>query len=127
MGRGLPAVVCPTGAPHRSSPPDSPGRGHQHPCPGPLHQGRLVPGPRRVPQGRRLPDAQDAALAEQSGACGVHRRGVGYDGSDLARSEPRPGGVVVVAVGGGHRLQQHPCPLPRLLLVGHSGQDGHQL
>ena len=115
------------GLSHRRASPDASGRGHQHPGPGPLHQGRLVPGPRRVPQGRRLPNAQDAALAEQSGACRVHRRGVGYDGSDPARSEPRPGGVVVVAVGRRHRLQQFLRPPPPLLLVVRRGHDHRDL
>ena len=38
---------------------------------GAFQERRLVPGAGRVPQGRRFADAQDAPLAEQSGAGGV--------------------------------------------------------
>ena len=47
---------------------DAAGGGQQHLGPGAGHQWRLVPGSRRVPQAGRLADAQDAALAEESGA-----------------------------------------------------------
>ncbi len=106
MGLGLPAVVSPTGAP----PPHSLGRGKQRPGARPLHQGRLVPRARRVPQGGDLADAQDAAPAGQPRTGGVEV-GQGDHRADVAHPEPRPGGMVEVAVGGGHRAQQFFGPL----------------
>ena len=99
MGRGLPAVVSPT-----SAPPLTPLV--ERPRAGALHQGRLVPGAGRVPQAGDLADAQDASPTEQAGACGVHHVGVGRGWPDLADLEARPGGVVEMAVGGGHRPQE---------------------
>ena len=88
------------GVAHRGAGPDAPGRGGQRPGAGPLHQGRLVALPRRVPQGGRLPDAQDAALAEQPRS-GRVQVGSGQDGIDAADPELGSSGVVVVAVGCG--------------------------
>ena len=98
-------------------------RRRQPPCAGALHEGRLVARSGRVPQGRRLPDSQDAAPPEQAGACGVHHLRVGDGRLYLPLLEPRPGGVVEVAVGEGHRLKQLGGPLrPRV-----GGQHGDDL
>ena len=128
MGRGLPAVVSPT-----SAPPLTPLV--ERPRAGALHQGRLVPGVGRVPQAGDLADAQDASPAEQAGACGVHHVGVGRGWPDLADLEARPGGVVGMAVGGGHRPQELAGALgPRPggqygcdLKLGVEGDAGHLL
>ena len=110
------------GLPHVRSAPDSPRRGEQHPGPRPLHQGRLVPGPGRVPQGGDLAHPQDAALAEESRTCGVQVvRGQG--GPGRARLQAGSGGVVVVAVGHSHRVQQ----LLRAFRPRFRGQDGGDL
>ena len=89
----------------------APGGGIEGPCAGALDQGRLVACAGRVPQAGGLADSQDAAPAEQAGACGVHHVGVGNGGQDLPHLEPRSCGVVEVAVGGGHRPQKLPGPL----------------
>ena len=98
------------GVAHQGAAADAAGRGRQGPGAGAFHQGSLVPLARRMPQGRRLPDAQDAALAEEPGTGGmeIHQ---GHNGLDAADPEPRPGGVVVMAIGGGHGLQHLPGPL----------------
>ena len=113
------------GVAHRRAALHPPGRGQEHPGAGAFQEGRFIPGPRRVPQGRRLAYSQDAALAEQArpGGVEVHE---GDQGFDLADLEARPGGVVVVAVGGGHRLQDLPGPLASLLGVA-LGQHGDDL
>ena len=99
------------------------GRRRQPPGAGALHQGRLVSRAGRVPQGRRLADSQDAAPPEQAGACGVQHVRVGDDRLHLPHLEPRPRGVVEVAVGEGHRLKQLGGPLrPRV-----GGQHGDDL
>ena len=98
------------------------GRGQQRPGAGAFHQGRLVPLAGRVPQGGGLPDAQDAPLAEQPRTGGMEVGG-GDQGLDAAGLEPGPGGMVVVAVGGGHRLQEFLRPL----LPGVAGQHGDDL
>ena len=98
------------------------GRGQQRPGAGAFHQRRLVTLAGRVPQGGHLADAQDAALSEESRAGGV-QVGQGDHRPDVADPEPGPGGVVVVAVGGGHRLQDFPGPL----LSGAVGQHGDDL
>ncbi len=102
---------------------DAAGGGQQHLRPGAGHQGRLVPRSGRVPQAGRLADAHDAALAEQAGAGRMEHGGVGHGGPHAARLQVRPCGVVVVAVGGGHRLQQ----LLRPVGPGVLGQDGRHL
>ena len=101
---------------------DAAGRGQERPGAGAFHQGRLVMLARRMPQGGHLPDAQDAALSEESRSGGV-QVGQGDHRPDVAHPEPRPGGMVVVAVGGGHRLQDFPSPL----LPGAVGKDGDDL
>ena len=110
------------GLSHRRAAPHAAGRGQQRPGAGTLHQGRLVPLAGRVPQGGRLADPQDAALAEQPrpGGMEVVR---GQRRPHAAYLEPGAGGVVVVAVGGGHRLQDFPGPL----LPHAAGQDGDDL
>ena len=102
---------------------DALGRGAERPRAGPLHQGSLVSGAGRVPQAGDLADAQDAAPGEQAGACGVQHLRVWGNGPDPADLEPRPGGVVVVSVCGGHRTEKLPgAMLPRV-----GGQDGDDL
>ena len=64
-----------------------------------------------MPQAGDLADAQHTALSEESGACGVQHLRVGHDGPHPADLEARPGGVVVVPVGGGHRAEKLPRPL----------------
>ena len=91
--------------------PDALGRWAERPRAGTLHQGRLVARARRVPQAGDLADAEDAAPPEQSGACGVQHLRVGHDGPHPADLEARPGGVVVVPVGGGDRAEKLPRPL----------------
>ena len=103
--------------------PDAAGGGQQHLRPGAGHQGRLVTRSGRVPQAGRLADAQDAALAEESGAGRVEHLRVGRGGPQAARLQVRPCGVVVVAVGRRHRLQQ----LLRPVGPGLAGQDGRHL
>ena len=102
---------------------DAAGRGHEHPGTGAGHQGRLVPGARRVPEAGRLADAHDTALAKEAGAGRVQHRGVGHGGPHLSHLEPCPGGVVVVAVGRRHRLKQLPGPLRSRV----GGQDRRHL
>ncbi len=100
----------------------APGRGQQRPGAGAFQERRLIPLAGRVPQGGHLADARDAAPAEESrtGGVEVHQ---GDQGADLARPEPGPGGVIEVAVGGGHWLQDFPGPL----LPHAVGQDGDDL
>ena len=43
-------------------------RRQENPCAGALHEGRLVPGSGRVPQGGGLADSQDAPAPEEAGA-----------------------------------------------------------
>ena len=108
---------------HQRAAPDALRRWAERPRAGPLHQGRLVARARRVPEAGDLADSQDAAPAEQAGACRVERVRVWRYGPDPADLESRPGGVVVVAVCGGHRAEKLTGPLrPRL-----GGQDGHHL
>ncbi len=94
------------GVSHQRAAPDALRRRQKRPRAGALHQGRLVARSGRVPQAGDLADAQDAAPAEQSGACRVQHVRVGRGGPDPADLEARPGGVVEVAVGGGHRPQE---------------------
>ena len=110
-----------SGVAHQGAGADAAGRGQQRPGAGAFHQGRLVPLSRRVPQGGDLADAQDAAFPEQTrtGGVEVHQ---GDQGADPAYPEPGPGGVVVVAVGGGHRLQDFPGPL-FTAAIGQHGDD----
>ena len=82
------------------------GGGQQHAGAGALHERRLVARARWMPEGGRLAHADHAAAPEQAGGGGVHRRGRGEHGAQAARAEARAGGVVVVAVGRRHRLQQ---------------------
>ena len=118
----LPLRSC-GGVSHQGPSPDALGRGAERPRAGPLHQGRLVARARRVPEAGDLADAQDAAPPEQAGACRVEHVRVWGNGPDPADLESRPGGVVVVAVCGGHRAEKLTGPLrPRL-----GGQDGHHL
>ncbi len=128
MGRGLPAVVSPTSAPPLTPLVERSGARA-------LHQGRLIACSGRVPQAGDLLDAQDAAPAEQAGACRVQHLRVGRGWPDFADLEARPGGVVEVAVGGGHRPQELTGPLgPRPggqyggdLNLGVEGDAGHLL
>ena len=94
----LPGIAR-SGLSHQRAAPDAPGGRSKRPRSRPLHQGRLVTRSRRVPQGRRLTHPYDAAPAEQSGAFGMKRLRVGDDGLDLAKPEPRPRRIFVVAVG----------------------------
>ena len=110
------------GVSHQRAAPDPLGRGAERPCAGPLHQGRLVTGARRVPQTGGLADAQHAAPAEQAGACRVEHGWVRHHGPDFADLEARSGGVVVVPVGGGdppEKLTGALRPRPG----GHDGDD----
>ena len=97
------------GVSHWSAVADPSRRGEEHPGAGAFHQRRLVPGSRRVPEGRHLPYPQDAAAAEESGS-GRMERYVGQEGAHLADLEARACRVVVVAVGGGYLAQQLLCP-----------------
>ena len=106
----LPLRSC-GGVSHQRAAPGAPGRGAERPCAGALHQGRLVAGSGRVPQGGDLADSQDAPLAEQAGACRVERLGIGNDGPHAAHLEAGARGVVVVAIGGGHGAEKLPGPL----------------
>ena len=90
---------------------------------GPLHQGRLVAGAGRVPQGGDLAHPQDAAFAEQAGARRVERLRIGHGGAHAAHLETGARGVVVVTVGGSHRTEKLPGPW----LPGVGGQDGDDL
>ena len=117
----LPLGSCGGVADQRASP-DALGRRAERPCAGPLHQGRLVSGAGRVPEAGDLADSQDAAPPEQARACGVEHVRVWGNGPDRADLEPRPGGVVVVAVGGGHRAEKLPGPM-RPRVGGHDGDD----
>ena len=58
-----------------------------------------------MPEGCGLADADDAASAEESGTGGFEGRVEDRSGPDLAGGEAGSGGVVVVAVGGGHAAQ----------------------
>ena len=111
------------GVSHQRAAPDALCRGAERPRAGPLHQGRLIPGAGRVPQAGDLADAQDAAPAEESGACRVEHLRVGKDGPDLAHLEASACGVVEVAVGGGDL----PEKLPGALLPRPGGHDGDDL
>ena len=108
------------GVSHQRAAPGALGRGAERPRAGPFHQGRLVAGAGRVPQGGDLAHPQDAAFAEQAGARRVERLRVGHDGAHAAHLETGARGVVVVTVGGGHRTEKLPGPL----LSGVGGQDG---
>ena len=111
------------GVPHQRAAPDPLGGRAERPCAGPLHQGRLVAGAGRMPQAGDLADAQHTALSEQAGACRVQHLRVGHDGPDFADLEARPGGVVVVPVGGGDRAEKLPRPLRHRV----RGQDRRHL
>ena len=106
----LPLGSC-GGVSHQRAAPDPLGRGAERPRARPLHQGRLVARAGRMPQGGDLADSQDAPFPEESGACGVQHLRVGHDGPHPAGLEARPGGVVVVPVGGGDRAEKLPRPL----------------
>ena len=110
------------GVAHQGAAPDALRRGAERPRAGPLHQGRLVACSGRVPEAGDLTDSQDAAPAEQAGGGGVQHVRVGHGGQDLADLEPRPCGVVVVAVGGGHRAEKLSGPL-RPRAGGHYRRD----
>ena len=118
----LPPGPC-GGVAHESAAPGSLRRWAERPRAGPLHQRRLVARSWRVPQRGDLTDAEHAAPSEQAGAWRVQHVGVGRDGPDAADLEPRPCGVVVVSVGGGHRTQK----LPGSLRHGAGGHDGRDL
>ena len=115
-------VLARRGLAHQGAAAYVPGRREQDAGPGTFHQGRLVPLAGRVPQGGGFPHPQDAAFAEQSRAYRVEigDRDQGFDAAGL---EPGPGGMVVVAVGGGHRTQEFLRPL----LPGAVGQHGDDL
>ena len=106
--------------------PDAPGGGQQDPGAGALDEGRLVPRSRRMPERSRFAHAEDAAAAEEPWGGRVQVGGVGERGPHLAHSEARARGVVVVAVGGGHRIEQCPRPLAAFLRL-QGGQDGGHL
>ena len=99
------------GVPHQRASPDPLGGRAERPCAGPLHQGRFVAGSGRMPQAGDLADAEHAPLSEESGACRVEHGWVGRGWPDFADLEARPGGVVVVPVGGGDRAEKLPRPL----------------
>ena len=115
-------VLARRGLAHQGAAAYVPGRGEQDAGPGTFHQRSLVPLAGRVPQGGGFPHPQDAAFTEQPRAYRVEvgDRDQGFDAAGL---EPRPGGMVVVAVGGGHRPQEFFSPL----LPGAVGQHGDDL
>ena len=88
-------------------------------------EGCLVLRTWRVPEGGRLAHADDAAAAEESPTGGMQPLGVGEDGPHAAHIEARPQGMVEVAVGGGHPLEQFPRPLAVLLGVRGREDGGH--
>ena len=99
--------------------------GVERPRAGALHQGRLVPRAGRVPEAGDLADPQDAAPAEQTGGGGVQHLRVRRYGPDPADLEPRPGGVVVVAIGGGEGAEKLPGPV--MLCAGRQHGDDLEL
>ena len=115
----MPAVVSPTSAPPLTpladgvSPlaPERSTRGVSSPAPGGCHRAAAS----RTPRTLRLPN--------RPGPAGCRFDGSGTAGFHLPHLEPRPRGVVEVAVGEGHRLKQLGGPLrPRV-----GGQHGDDL
>ena len=115
---GLPAG----GVAHQGALGGAADRGQQGPGAGAFHQRSLVPLAGRVPQGRRLSHPQDAALAEQTRSGGVQTVR-GNQWLYVANLELGPGGMIEVAVGGGHPFQQFLGPLETAPFR----QDGHHL
>ena len=104
---------------------DAARRGQQHLRARAGHERRLILRPGRVPERRRLAHAEHAAAPQQAGAGGVHGRALGDDRPHPARPQARARGMVVVAVGGGHRLKQllRAPPAPLRVVAGHDRDE----